>query len=108
MHARSTGEALSAIDPDYIGILTLMSEPGTLLYERVQKGEFVVPSPLQLLLELREMIDACEVANALLRTNHAPTTLPFGGHYPRTRIVCFACSTTFWLPPSRLGSSRIT
>ena len=52
VHARSTGEALSAIDPDYIGILTLMLEPGTRLYDSVGRGDFVVPGPLQLLLEL--------------------------------------------------------
>ena len=85
VHARKTGEALSAIDPDYVGILTLMVEPGTPLYERVQRGDFVVPGPLQLLLELREMIDACEVTHAIFRTNHASNYLALRGTLPEDK-----------------------
>ncbi len=82
VHARGTGEALSAIDPDYIGILTLMLEPGTRLYDAVQRGDFVVPGPLQLLLELREMIDATDVTHAVFRTNHASNYLALRGTLP--------------------------
>jgi hypothetical protein len=41
--------------------------------------------PLQLLLELREMIDACEVTNALLRTNHASNYLAVRGTLPQDK-----------------------
>jgi radical SAM superfamily enzyme YgiQ (UPF0313 family) len=85
VHARGTGEALSAIDPDYIGVLTLMLEPGTPLYDRVQQGNFEVPGPLQLLLELRELIDACEVTRAVFRTNHASNYLALRGTLPEDK-----------------------
>ncbi len=85
VHARGTGEALSAIDPDYIGILTLMLEPGTPLHDSVRRGDFVVPGPLQLLLELREMIDACNVTHAVFRTNHASNYLALRGTLPEDK-----------------------
>jgi len=85
VHARGTGEALSAIDPDYIGILTLMLEPGTRLYDSVQRGDFVVPGPLQLLLELREMVDATDVTHAVFRTNHASNYLALRGTLPEDK-----------------------
>jgi radical SAM superfamily enzyme YgiQ (UPF0313 family) len=84
-HARGTGEALSAIDPDYIGILTLMLEPGTQLYDEARRGDFVVPGPPQLLLELREMIDATDVTYAVFRTNHASNYLSLRGTLPEDK-----------------------
>ena len=32
-HARATGELLSAMDPDFVGALTVMLIPGTPLYQ---------------------------------------------------------------------------
>ncbi len=54
VHAAATGAALSAIDPQYIGVLSLMVEPGTRMEARVRSGEFVVPDALAMLRELRE------------------------------------------------------
>ena len=85
VHARGTGEALSAIDPDYIGILTLMLEPGTRLYAEARRGDFVLPGPLQLLLELREMIEATDVTHAVFRTNHASNYLSLRGTLPEDK-----------------------
>ena len=42
-HARGTGRALSAIDPDYISLLTLMSAPGASLAEQIAKRYSVNP-----------------------------------------------------------------
>ena len=37
-HARATGLALSAIDPNYVGVLTLMIYPGTPLSAQVRRA----------------------------------------------------------------------
>jgi radical SAM superfamily enzyme YgiQ (UPF0313 family) len=87
VHARATGEALSAIDPCYIGILSLMLEQGTRMAESARLGEFSVPGPLELLLELREMIAACEVTHTIFRTNHASNYLPLAGTLPEDKPV---------------------
>ncbi len=39
----------------------------------IRRGDFAVPGSLQLLLELREMVDACDVTHAVFRTNHDST-----------------------------------
>jgi len=85
VHARGTGEALSAVDPDYIGILTLMLEPGTRLHDAARRGDFVVPGPPQLLLELREMIAATDVTHAIFRTNHPSNYLSLRGTLPEDK-----------------------
>ena len=55
-HARATGELLSAMDPDFVGALTVMLIPGTPLYQDFVDGRFELPDEHGLLRELREMI----------------------------------------------------
>jgi radical SAM superfamily enzyme YgiQ (UPF0313 family) len=86
-HGRATGVALSAIDPEYIGVLSLMVEPGTRMEARVRCGEFVVPAPLEMLRELREIIAHTDVSDALFRSNHASNYLPVGGRLPRDKAA---------------------
>ena len=89
-HARATGEALSAIDPEYIGVLSLMVVPGTPVAARVQAGELKILGPLEMLRELREMIAATDVTDALFRSNHASNYLPVGGRLPQDKARMLA------------------
>lgn len=82
IHARATGEALSAIDPEFIGVLTLMAVRGTAMAARVASDELVLPDVLGMLRELREIIAATEVSDCLFRSNHASNYLPVGGRLP--------------------------
>ncbi len=84
-HAIGTGKALSAIDPEYIGILSLMLEAGTEMTEAVRSGQFVVPEPLDLLRELREIIANIDVTNAVFRSNHASNYLALRGTLPKDK-----------------------
>lgn len=84
-HARGTGKALSDIDPDFISLLTLMLVPGTPLAEAIERGESVLPGPEESLRELRWMIAAAEVTDALLRTTHASNYLAIEGKLPEDK-----------------------
>ena len=84
-HARATGVALSAIDPQFIGVLSLMVEPGTRIAARVAAGEFVVPDAFSMVRELREMIAAIDVTDALFRSNHASNYLPIKLRLPEQK-----------------------
>ena len=75
-HARATGAALSAIDPNYVGVLTLMIYPGTPLSEEVQNGRFDLLTPHEMLRELREMLFCTEMTRGLFFANHASNYLP--------------------------------
>ncbi len=75
-HARATGEALSAIDPNYIGVLTLMIYPGTPLAAQVKQGEFELLTPHEMLEELREMLVHTNMTRGLFFANHASNYLP--------------------------------
>ncbi|MGI6160429.1 MAG: radical SAM protein [Christensenellales bacterium] len=75
-HAAKTGRALSAIKPDYIGLLTLMLEPGTELYKRYQNGEFEYPSPEDITRETLVMLQNMDCEGSVFRSNHASNYLP--------------------------------
>jgi radical SAM superfamily enzyme YgiQ (UPF0313 family) len=89
-HARATGRAFSAIDPDYIAMLSLMLVPGTPLAEAAARGEFVVPGPDAILRELREIIAATDVTDAVFRTTHASNYLALEGTLPEDKEALLA------------------
>jgi len=75
-HARATGEALSAIDPNYVGVLTLMIHPGTPLEAQVRAGQFDLLTPREMLEELREVLLHTNITRGLFFANHASNYLP--------------------------------
>lgn len=75
-HARATGEVLSGIDPTYVGVLTLMVLPNTELGQKAAGGQFDLPTPSELLAELREMLFHTHMTRGLFLSNHASNYLP--------------------------------
>ncbi len=82
IHARKTGELLTAMDPDYVGALTLMLIPGTPLHDDYIHGRFELPSQEELLLELREMVYHTNLSRGMFFSNHASNYLPLKIRYP--------------------------
>jgi len=82
-HARATGELLSAMDPDYVGALTVMLIPGTPLHDDFISGKFQLLTERELLLELREMIASTNLTRGLFFSNHASNYLPIKARLPR-------------------------
>jgi radical SAM superfamily enzyme YgiQ (UPF0313 family) len=85
IHATETGRVLSAIDPEYVGALSLMLEPGTQLHDQYRDGRFAMPEPLAILQELRTMIAATELSNGLFHANHASNYLPIRAKLPEDK-----------------------
>ncbi|MBN2034112.1 MAG: radical SAM protein [Deltaproteobacteria bacterium] len=81
-HAKATGELLSAMDPDFVGALTVMLIPGTPLYEEFEKGLFHLPDQRGLLQELGEMIRNTNLSRGLFYSNHASNYLPVKARLP--------------------------
>jgi len=82
IHAKATGELLSAMDPNYVGALTVMLIPGTPLYDQAKSGEFQILSEKELLLELKEMISHTNLSRGLFFSNHASNYLPIKARIP--------------------------
>jgi radical SAM superfamily enzyme YgiQ (UPF0313 family) len=85
-HAVDTGRGVSAMDPAYFSLLTLMVVRGTELARMVTAGEFVVPEPMEMLREVRVTIEHIEgVSHCVFRTNHASNYLPLAGTLPQDK-----------------------
>lgn len=85
IHATETGRVLSAIDPEYVGALSLMLIPGTPLFETYEAGMFELPKPHEMLQELRTMIDHTHLSSGLFHANHASNYLPIRARLPKDR-----------------------
>jgi radical SAM superfamily enzyme YgiQ (UPF0313 family) len=85
VHARETGRVLSAIDPEYVGALTLMLIPGTPLHQDCVDGKFPLLEPDEMLNELKNMIGGTELSKGLFHANHASNYLPIKARLPKDK-----------------------
>lgn len=84
-HAIQSAHVISEINPDYLGLLTLLLEPGTEMYEQVRSGEFQLLSPNEIMKETYELIKALKLKNCLFRSNHASNYVSLEGTLPHDR-----------------------
>ncbi len=90
IHARQSGLALSAIDPEYIGALSLMLTPETKLYLHWQQGTFELPGPQEMLEELRIMLRHTTLSQGYFHANHASNYLPIKAKLPDEKEATLA------------------
>ena len=84
-HARETGRVLSAIDPEYVGALSLMLIPGTPLHKDFKDGRFSLIDPVEMLQELRTMFAHTDLTRGLFHANHASNYLPIKARLPKDK-----------------------
>ncbi len=85
-HAEATGKVISTMNPRFFSVLTVMVVPGTVLHEQMTHGEFTLPEPLDMLHELRLMLEHTDVKKGcIFRTNHASNYLALGGTLPKDK-----------------------
>lgn len=89
-HAKATGQVLSAMEPNQIGILTLMLLENTQLYQLEQAGEFNLPTQQEMLAELRTMVEHLTLKKGQLQSNHASNYLAINARMPRNKEAVLA------------------
>ncbi|MDK9705757.1 MAG: radical SAM protein [Desulforhopalus sp.] len=85
IHARETGRVLTAIDPEYVGALSLMLTPNTPLFAATERGEFTLLDSKEMLEELAVMIAATELTGGYFHANHASNYLPIKAKLPQDK-----------------------
>jgi len=85
IHARETGRVLTAINPEYVGALSLMLTPNTPLFQASNQGEFSLPSSKEMLEELAIMIAETGLTNGYFHANHASNYLPIKAKLPKDK-----------------------
>jgi len=83
VHGEATGQALSAMDPNYVGALSLMVLPNTPLGQDYERGDFELIGPMAMLKELKTMIAHTKLSGGLFHANHASNYLPIKARLPK-------------------------
>jgi radical SAM superfamily enzyme YgiQ (UPF0313 family) len=84
-HATSTSKLLSEIDPQTIIILTMVLVPDTPLFEAAQRGKYTPPTPVESVLELKELLSGLEVTETIFKSSHASNFLKVSGVLPQDK-----------------------
>lgn len=84
-HALDTARVLTKMDPDYVGALTVMVVPGTVLHEEQISGRFKLPDKFGFLEELGVMVANSDFTNCFFTSNHASNYLPIRARMPQEK-----------------------
>lgn len=85
-HAEATGTLLTAMDPDFVGVLSVMVCEGTKLSDLVTGGKHHIPDAMGYLAELRLMLANTYMTHGLFMSNHASNHLPLKVRMPEDRL----------------------
>ena len=89
-HALDTARAFNAMNPEYIGMLTLMVEPETPLYDWVHEGKFQLLTQSQVLEETRLLVENLDSPGSVFRMNHASNYLSLRGTLNKDKAAMLA------------------
>ena len=78
------------MNPEYIGMLTLMVEPGTPLYDWVHDGSFRLLDQHQVLKETELLVSHFDSPGSVFRMNHASNYLDLRGTLNQDRDALLA------------------
>lgn len=85
-HAVESGTMISEMEPSYVGLLTLLTEPGTELNEDIREGRFQLLSPMEVLKETELLLENINVKKTcVFRSNHASNYVSLKGDLPRDK-----------------------
>jgi radical SAM superfamily enzyme YgiQ (UPF0313 family) len=84
-HVKLTAQALTEMDPDYVGALTVSLIPGTPLYNDFQQGKFKLITPFESVKELLAIIRQANFTNCFFSSMHASNYFSVRGTLPRDK-----------------------
>ncbi|SMP59009.1 radical SAM protein [Anoxynatronum buryatiense] len=78
-HALESARVISAINPEYLGLLTLLVEDNTPLHRQIQQGSFHLLPAEKVLAETRLLLENLQVTDCTFRSNHPSNYLNLAG-----------------------------
>jgi len=84
-HTLATARALSAMDPDYAGALTMTLVPGTPMYADAESGKFKLITPFESLQELLTIIKNSNFTRCFFSSMHASNYFSVRGTLPQDK-----------------------
>jgi len=89
-HAVATAQALNRMQPRLLSALRVVPVPGTGLHDEVVAGRFLPLTELQVVQELRRIVQNLELTNTVFRANHTSNPIPLEARLGRDKDRLFA------------------
>ena len=83
-HAKGTAEVLNQVDPHFIRVRTFIPQPGSQLYEAMEKGCFQSACPETILKETKLLLEELHVTSQFV-SDHVSNLLPLHGKLPEEK-----------------------
>jgi len=81
-HAVESARVINKMNPHYLGLLTLLLEPGTEMYEEVNEGKLALLSPKEVMEETKVLLEGLDITDCVFRSNHASNYIALAGNLP--------------------------
>ena len=83
-HAIETARVLNRVSPHFIRLRTFIPVPGTLMYHRIEKGEFEPASPITVLKETKTLLEHLSCSSMFL-SDHVSNYASIEGKLPQDK-----------------------
>ena len=85
-HAVQTGKMIGEMGASYVGLLTLILEPGAPMYDDMLAGDFIPLSAREILEELELILSNADcTGNCIIRSNHPSNLINLRGTLPQDK-----------------------
>jgi Fe-S oxidoreductase len=85
-HAIQSGTMITEMEPSYVGLLTLITEPGTEMHRDIKEGRFRLLSPMEVVKETELLLQNIKVEKTcVFRSNHASNYVSLKGDLPQDK-----------------------
>lgn len=86
-HAEESAKVLNQMQPNFLGLLTLLLDEETPINDWIQKGQFELLTPLQVIQETYQLMGLLELNDCMFRSNHASNYLALAGKLPQDQVA---------------------
>jgi len=85
-HGVKSGEIISSMAPDYLGVLTLMVDEGTILHNKILNKQFELLDDKEVLNEIKLLLENINVKKPIIfRCNHSSNYISLSGNLPEDK-----------------------
>jgi radical SAM superfamily enzyme YgiQ (UPF0313 family) len=84
-HAIESAKVISAINPNFVALLTLLVEPNTEIYDDINSGKIKLLTSKEVLDETEIFIKNIDVDKCVFRSNHASNYISLAGKLPEDK-----------------------
>ncbi len=89
-HVEGSIRVLNAINPDYLGLMTLSIQRGTEIYDEAVRGDFTELSAEEIVFETKKLIEGLNLNDSVVRSNHVSNYVHVRGVLNKDKEIVLA------------------